>query len=184
MVLVLGLSGFAVAQDKPRCLKAIELLSGYGKASLKGTQPDYELYPIILALDFDLKPLVKKTGINYPGLVEFQLEPFISPVASPDANVEVGTAFMLKAGILPETSRFQPYIKAGVGMLYMTQHTLEQGTQFNFLQQGCAGAHFYLDKNWAITTDFRFRHVSNAGIDEPNGGINTMFYLLGATYQF
>jgi opacity protein-like surface antigen len=69
-------------------------------------------------------------------------------------------------------------------MLYMTQHTLEQGTQFNFLEQGAAGAHYYLNNNLAITADYRFRHVSNAGIDEPNGGINTSFFLLGATYRF
>lgn len=167
-----------------RWLKAVELLTGYGRASLKGNQPAYELYPINLAFDFDLKPLLHKANLNYAPLFEFQLEPFVSPVSSPNANVEAGMAFMLKAGILPETWQFQPYIKGGVGMLYMSQHTLEQGTQFNFLEQGCAGAHYYLDRHWAITGEFRFRHVSNSGIDEPNAGINTMFYLLGATYQF
>jgi len=186
-ILVLGIfltSSIVLAEDNPRCLKAVELLTGYGSANLKGRQPDYELYPIALAFDLDLKPLVKKININYPGLIEFQIEPFIAPIASPDANVEVGNAFMLKIGVLPETSRFQPYIKAGAGMLYMTQHTLEQSTQFNFLEQGAVGAHFYINKNWAITGDVRYRHVSNAGIDKPNSGINTLFYLLGATYQF
>jgi len=168
---------------KSKCLSGIEFFTGFGKAKLHG-QGNYFLAPFIFALDFDLKPQVEKLGLKYPGLIQFQLEPFISAAYSPDANVEVGNTFMLKVGILPETSKFQPYIKVGIGFLYMSQHTVEQSTQFNFEEQGGVGAHYFLKDNFAINADCRIRHVSNAGIDQPNHGINSLFFLLGATYRF
>jgi hypothetical protein len=170
-------------EARPRCLKAVEMLTGFGRAKLHG-KGNYYLAPFIFDFDFDLVPTVEKWGLKLPGLFQFQLEPFISAVYRPDANVEIGNAFMLKLGVLPETFKFQPYIKAGVGMLYMTQHTREQSTQFNFLEQGAVGAHYFFSKKIALTMDCRFRHVSNASIKHPNHGINTLYYLLGATYEF
>ena len=170
-------------EAKPKCLKAVEVLTGFGRAKLHG-KGNYYLTPFIFDLDFDLAPPIERWGLKLPGLFQFQLEHFISAVSQPDANVELGNAFMLKLGVLPETFKFQPYIKAGVGMLYMTQHTREQSTQFNFLEQGAVGAHYFFSKKIGITMDCLFRHVSNASIKHPNHGINTLFYLLGATYEF
>ncbi|MFH1441352.1 MAG: acyloxyacyl hydrolase [Candidatus Omnitrophota bacterium] len=174
---------FAQEEPSPRSLKGIELLSGFGKSKLR-EQGNYYLTPIIFDLDFDLNPILKNKGINLPGLFEFQLEPFISIVNKPNSNIEVGNTFILKLGILPETFKFQPYIKAGVGFLYMSQHTREQATQFNFLEQGGVGVHYFFNKNLAVTADWRLRHVSNAAIKQPNKGINGRFYLLGLTYRF
>jgi len=178
------LFNISIAENaKPRCLVAIEGLIGFGKAKLK-EKGNYHLIPIIFDFDFDLKPLFKKTGISWPGLLQFQLEPFINIVSRPDNNVELGNAFMLKIGILPETSKFQPYAKAGIGLLYMSQHTPEQSTQFNFFEQGGIGAHYFFNPNTAFTAECRIRHVSNAGIKHPNHGINTLFFLIGTTHKF
>lgn len=170
-------------ESSPGNLKSIELLSGFGKSELR-EQGNYYLTPIIFDFDFDLNPILKNKGINLPGLFEFQLEPFFSIANKPDPNIEVGNTFILKLGILPETFKFQPYIKVGPGFLYMTQHTREQATQFNFFEQGGVGFHYFFNKNLALTADWRLRHVSNAAIKQPNKGINGRFYLLGLTYRF
>lgn len=167
----------------PRSLKSIELLSGFGKSRLRD-KGNYYLTPIIFDLDFDLNPILKNKGINLPGLFEFQLEPFFSIANKPHSNIEVGNTFILKIGVLPETFKFQPYAKVGPGFLYMTQHTHEQATQFNFLEQGGIGWHYFFNHNFALTGEWRIRHVSNAGIKLPNKGINGRFYLLGVTYRF
>lgn len=177
----------AVQQEK--ALKSIEVLTGFGWNKLKSKtvfdkKPDYNLFPIIVDLDFDLKRFTKKIGFNPPGVFDFQLEPFIAPVSKPNANVEIGNSFMLKLGLLPETSKFQPFIKAGVGMVYMSQHTEEQSTQFNFIETGAVGAHFYFTKNTSLVVEGRMRHLSNAGIDQPNSGINTYFALVGLSYKY
>lgn len=167
----------------PKPLEAVEFLTGFGWGKLRVKQ-NYNLYPLIADFDLDLKPLIKKLNISPTRLLQFQIEPFISPVSSPESNIEIGTAFFFKMGLLPQGSKFQPYAKIGAGMVYMSQHTKEQGTQFNFIDQAAIGMHYFFMKNTAFTLEGRFRHLSNAGIGGPNSGINTYFVLTGISYQF
>jgi predicted porin len=87
-------------------------------------------------------------------------------------------------GLVPETWKFQPYFKLGAGLLYMTLHTREQSTQFNFTEQCALGIHYYFTKNTAFTLEGRWRHLSNSGIKHPNHGINTCFINTGVSYKF
>lgn len=166
-----------------RCLQAVEFLTGFSKAKIHD-KGGYVTAPFIVDFDFNLKPLTQKIGFNPPVLFQFQLEPFISPVYEPDSNVEIGTGFILKIGLLPETSKFQPYIKGGPGIAYITQHTREQSTQFNFFEYAGGGMHYFFTKNIALTAEGRYRHLSNCGIKHPNQGINSYFALVGVAYQF
>jgi len=170
-------------EEKQKCLEGIEFFTGFGWGKLLGKK-DYHLTPFIVDFDFNLKPLTQKLNFNPRQLLQFQIEPFISFVSQPDNNVETGTSFLLKMGILPQTSKLQPFILAGLGTVYMTQHTREQSTQFNFIEQAGAGIHYFFRKNIAFTLEGRYRHLSNCGIKHPNTGINTQFVLAGITYQF
>lgn len=178
------LTGICFADEaKSGCIQGIEFFTGFEKAKLHA-KDDFIKSPFIIDIDFNLKPHLEKIGLHLPGLFQFQLEPFISPIYSPDANVELGNGFIFKLGILPETSKFQPYVKAGIGMLYMTQQTREQSTQFNFFETAGVGAHYFFTEKTAFTLEYRYRHVSNSGIKHPNHGINSQFALLGLAYQF
>jgi predicted porin len=66
----------------------------------------------------------------------------------------------------------------------MTLHTREQSTQFNFASTGALGMHYFFKENTALTIEGRYRHVSNAGIDHPNSGINNTFAVAGITQKF
>lgn len=167
----------------PSSLESVELLTGFGWGKLRATD-NYNLYPIIVSFDFSLKPFLKKFNIRPRQLAQFQVEPFISAVSSPNTNVESGASFFFKLGLLPQSSRFQPYAKVGAGIVYMSQHTREQATQYNFIEQAGAGLHYFFSKNTAFTLEGRLRHLSNAGIEHPNQGINTYFVVTGLTYQF
>lgn len=187
-VILLGLAllitNLTLADEaRPKYFAGVEYLSGFGWGRLRAKQ-SYHLTPFLVDFDFNLKPLAQKLNFNPSQLLQFQIEPFISLVSSPDANIETGTSFLLKMGILPHTRKFQPYIKAGLGMVYMTQHTREQSTQFNFIEQGGLGFHYFFQKNTAFTLEGRFRHLSNSGIKHPNSGINTYFVVAGVYYQF
>lgn len=166
-----------------KCIEAVELLTGFGwnKLNEKG---NYNIFPILVAFDFNLKPLTQKINFNPKSLVQFQLEPFASFISSPDNNFETGTNFFLKLGFLPQTSKIQPYAKIGAGLDYMTQHIREQATQFNFTETAGLGMHYFFTDKLALTLEYRFRHLSNAAIKEPNHGINTQFGLAGLTYRF
>lgn len=189
IILLLGLifiTSAGLAQEEEENLRffdSVEFLTGFGWNRLQ-RQSNYNLYPFLFDFNFSLKPLLKKINFSPPPLLQIQLEPFISAVTRPKSNIETGASFFFKFGILPETSKIQPYIKLGFGLVYMTQHTEEQSTKFNFTETGCAGLHYFLTKNIGLSAEYRFRHLSNAGLDSPNHGINTKFAVLGVTYKF
>jgi hypothetical protein len=173
----------AEAQVGEKTLEAIEFLTGFSWGDLRH-RDDYHFRPVIVDFDLDLKQLTKKIKFNPRSLVQFQIEPFLGYISSPDSNFEMGTSFFFKFGLLPQTSKIQPYIKAGVGLDYMTLHTNEQSTQFNFISTGAVGTHIFFKENVALTLEGRYRHLSNASIDEPNTGINTYWGTVGILYQF
>ena len=166
--------------EKPhKWLKEIGFLTGYGMASLEKKSADYEVIPILPRFGFDINPLKGNIG----GDLELITEPIMNVVINPDANAEFGVSFLLKySGHI--TSHIAPYVEGGIGMVYTTQHTHEQGTQFNFLPQIGAGLQFFLNKNLALTGGYRYRHMSNAGISSDNSGINHHFFLAGMSYFF
>lgn len=176
-------TGSTVPEEKPhKWLREVGLLTGYGTASL-GRGDDYEIIPILPQFGFDINPLARKLHINPRGTIEGVVEPLMNVVISPDTNAEVGCSFLLKYAD-HITSRIAPYIEGGFGIIYTTQHTRKQGTQYNFLSQVGVGLQFFLNKKFALTGGYRFRHMSNAGIDSPNRGINHHFALLGLSYFF
>ena len=179
---ILFYSPSARASDFVR-FKAIEILTGFARSELK-REKDSFMVPFIFAFDFDIKPTLEKFGISPSSLVELQLEPSVSYIYQPRPNVETNGTFALKLGLLPEDFKFQPYLKIGAGISFMSQHVREQATQFNLLEYYGAGAHYFLNKNLALTLDCRYRHLSNCGIKSPNHGINTLIFVAGATYKF
>ena len=187
LTLCLGATNSSYAEEekekKTGPLSGMEFLTGfaYAKLHFKGT---YDLIPIMVDFNFDFKPILSKININLKQPVEFQIEPFFSVVYKPDNNIETGTTFLFKIGLLPEGSKIQPYLKAGAGVMYMTQHTREQGMQFNFIEQGGVGINYFFTKNTALTLEGRIRHLSNSGLATPNHGINTYFVITGITYKY
>lgn len=188
LITLLGVFFFApeasyAQESETKSFEGVELLTGYtwGKLQQKG---NYNMAPFMLDLDFNLKPFLRKLNINPSPLAQFQIEPFFCRVFQPERNTEAGLSFSLKFGLLPQASKFQPYIKAGPGIVYITQQTKEQGSQFNFIEFIGAGGHFFFQKNTALTLEYRFRHLSNNSIKKPNRGFETHFALLGICYKF
>jgi len=170
---------FAQETDKKKsCLKELGLFFGYASGDLID-KDDYELVPAILRLGFDLEPFLNKFHIDLPGITEIELEPFVNTVVNPDSNVEAGFNLLFKYAY-PLTERIYPYLEGGAGFLYMSQHTLEQATQYNFIPQAGAGLTLFLQKDkLALSAGYRYRHLSNASIKHPNKGINVDMVLVG-----
>lgn len=74
-----------------------------------------------------------------------------------------------------------PYVELGEGVLWTTIRHLSLGGKFQFSSQGGFGVHALLAPDVAISLGYRFRHISNAGLDEPNHGLNTHFFIVGLT---
>lgn len=75
-------------------------------------------------------------------------------------------------------SHVVPYAELSGGVLF-TSTTVPSGTSMtNFTPSAAFGAHF-LGKRWVWTVEGRYLHISNAGLDRLNPGINTFEVRLG-----
>lgn len=79
--------------------------------------------------------------------------------------------------------RLRPYVEGGGGPLWtnFNGRIPEQGSDFNFLVWGGTGASYELNPQWALTVGVRFSHISNAGTDSPNGGLNYLLPFVGVS---
>jgi lipid A 3-O-deacylase len=183
---VFFISSGACAQDTPGGsslgLQEVGFFSGYGKGDLE-SQKTLEFMPAGVRFGFNLRPLGKKLGWEPKGLLELVCEPYFGYNFQPKDTLEFGLAFFLKYGF-PFTEKLYTFIELGTGPYYMTWSTDNQSTQFNFNSQGGLGLLYFLDSHWGVNTAFRYRHVSNADIKKPNGGIQSLVYLIGFSYYY
>jgi lipid A 3-O-deacylase len=81
-------------------------------------------------------------------------------------------------------SRWMPFVDGGVGLAYTNILGRDLSTRFEFNVQVGAGAHYFLGRRTALTVQYRWFHLSNAGIKEPNNGTNTQILLAGLSQFF
>lgn len=74
--------------------------------------------------------------------------------------------------------RIAPFAELGGGLLF-TNHQVPSGSsQINFTPTGAFGFHVFSESvTW--TAELRYLHISNAGLVEPNPGINTIEVRIG-----
>jgi lipid A 3-O-deacylase len=114
------------------------------------------------------------------GRFEYAIEAVPAYLIFQPANTAYG------AGLNPLTLKWNfatrgslvPYIELGGGVLFTT-HSVPSGTSnVNFTPSAAFGTHF-LEHKYAWTLEARYLHISNAGLERPNPGINTFEVRLG-----
>ena len=173
----------AQKESRASALHSIDFLTGYAIGHLN-EQESHELLPLIVDFNFDLKKITDDWNWKWDGMLLGFVEGFAGIIGRPDSNFEFGTDLGFKVGILNEEKSLQPYLKAGIGIMYMTLQTIEQGTQFNFNEFAGVGLQYRSKDNRTLLLEYRYRHLSNAGIDESNGGINDHFFLAGFSLPY
>jgi len=81
-------------------------------------------------------------------------------------------------------SRLVPYVDGGAGLSLTDIRKPDLSTDFEFNVQVGIGLHWFFKPNMAATLEGRWLHLSNAGIDRPNQGVNTSMILLGLDWFF
>jgi hypothetical protein len=80
--------------------------------------------------------------------------------------------------IMTTPKRVKPYLVMEGGTLFTNRNVPEGTSQINFTTSGGFGAHF-LGENHNFSAEVRFMHISNAGMSNPNPGINTIQVRIG-----
>ncbi len=75
-----------------------------------------------------------------------------------------------------------PYVFGGGGVLYVDLGLPNMGSRFDFSYQGGAGIQYLVSKDMALQVEYRYHHVSNAGIAHPNEALNSSKVLIGLSF--
>jgi len=59
-----------------------------------------------------------------------------------------------------------------------------EGENFNFNENVGLGARYFFARNWSLNVEYRYQHISNAGLAIPNKGINAEGPMLSLSYFF
>ncbi|MBL0308428.1 MAG: acyloxyacyl hydrolase [Bacteroidetes bacterium] len=92
-------------------------------------------------------------------------------------EVGLNGGLMVRKNILKDRLGFFACVSSGPH--YLSQSVPRQAHGFIFSDNFFAGINIKLIKIMHLDTRFGLRHVSNAGIKNPNGGINNLFGSLG-----
>jgi hypothetical protein len=84
----------------------------------------------------------------------------------------------------PQAPGMAIYGEAGVGPSYNTLNIKELGEGFNFISFWGLGLRLPLSKFTSLDLGYRMRHISNAGLDDANGGVNSHVLLLELGFQY
>jgi len=114
------------------------------------------------------------------GSVALGVEAAVLGIAEPTGAYGIGVTPKL-IYTLTSFGQLKPYVEGGGGPLWTNfdGRIPEQGSDFNFLVWGGAGATYDLTSRWALNAGVRFSHISNADTDSPNRGVNYLLPFIG-----
>jgi hypothetical protein len=124
------------------------------------------------------------TSPHGPGFLRGQLEYALDVVPAWTISQRTGTVY--GAGVNPfafkwilnSPKRVKPFFQIEGGTLFTTSDVPENTSKINFTTSGGVGAHFLGEKH-NFSAEARFQHISNAGMSNPNPGINTIQVRIG-----
>ena len=81
-------------------------------------------------------------------------------------------------------TRWIPFFDAGAGVTATGIAHPDLGGTFEFNLQPGFGMHWFVRDNLALTGEVKYLHMSCAGIDKPNLGLNDVIGWIGLTWFF
>jgi hypothetical protein len=124
------------------------------------------------------------------GNEEFLIDAFAGPILKGPGSVLAGVTFILRHNFVTRAGGFfVPYYQMGVGGLYSDAANADRvqfgiGSTFEFNLQATVGARWRMNRCWSINTEFGYRHISNAGLDSRNGGVDAVGGFIGLGRMF
>jgi hypothetical protein len=126
---------------------------------------------------------VRGEGHWYRGNFEWRVELFGGGQYSPESEWLVGLTPHLRYNFATG-SRWIPFFDAGAGVTATGIQHPDLGGTFEFNLQPGIGMHWFVRDNLALTGEVKYMHMSCAGIDKPNLGLNDVIGWIGLTWFF
>jgi lipid A 3-O-deacylase len=116
----------------------------------------------------------------YRGQFEHVVELPLHLAVDPRTRIMTGGNLLAKwnfTGLKEE--RLLPYVFAGGGVLFVDLGLPTMGSRLDFSYGGGTGLQYLIRKDLAVSAEYRYHHISNAGTAEPNEPLNSSKFLLG-----
>lgn len=115
-----------------------------------------------------------------PDALRFKVEGGLGSLTGPKrrfmASVHIFSLYYIDA---LSTTTFKPYVEGGIGGVYMDYRWKGQGTRLNFNPQFGIGAEINTASPNPLFLSLRAYHVSNAGLNKHNRGLNSVTLSIG-----
>jgi opacity protein-like surface antigen len=112
---------------------------------------------------------------------EFIWEAPLVVFTKPHTDFVAGLTLMFRQH-LTSNRRLAPYVEFGVGANLTDLDVREIGGRFQFSLQGGVGIRKAIGKNSDLKVGVRWYHLSNAGTDSPNTGLNNYLITVGYSH--
>ena len=160
---------------------SVEAGVGVGMASFGSTQA-HDLALASLSYGHMWGPVLGKDHW-YRGNFEYRIELFGGAQYSPSTEWLVGLTPHLRYNFATGT-RWIPFLDGGAGVTATGIAHPDLGGTFEFNLQAGGGMHWFVRHNLALTGEVKYTHMSCAGIDKPNLGLNDILAYIGVTWFF
>jgi len=118
-------------------------------------------------------------GVRLGSRFEYVAEAHFARYFSPEGYM-IGVVPLGARYNVPSRSSIRPYLYVGLGAGWTDLTQLDEiDRRFNFLIQGSVGLRGAVTETQAWTFEARYSHVSNAGTETPNLGLNCLVFLAG-----
>jgi len=81
-------------------------------------------------------------------------------------------------------TRWIPFLDGGAGVTATGIGHPDLGGTFEFNLQPALGVQRFIRDNLALTAQVKYMHMSSAGIDHPNLGVNNVVFMIGLVWLF
>ncbi|MFQ5899318.1 MAG: acyloxyacyl hydrolase [Candidatus Methylomirabilia bacterium] len=116
------------------------------------------------------------------GALEVGLEPFFQYFTDVDATAE-GAKVGARYHFLGASPIF-PYVEGLAGIGASSLNVSEVDSNHLFFLEGGVGLSYFVKEGVALTTGYRFQHMSNGGTEDPNQDVNSSTGVLGVSFFF
>jgi len=119
----------------------------------------------------------------YRGNWEFRVEVFTGAQFAPEADWLVGLTPHVRYDFATGT-RWVPFVDIGAGVTGTSIGPPDLSGTFEFNLQAAMGVQWFLRDNLAMSLEARYLHLSCAGINQPNLGLNTLLGVVSINWFF
>ena len=119
----------------------------------------------------------------YGGALAFRVEGTILANFRPRTGVAAGVGLLLRYNFL-RWQPFAPYLQVGASLIDLAFDLVDQADGLGFTPEAGARFCYPISPDVSVDAGVRFHHISNANTHLPNGGIDSLQFMLGLAYHF